>query len=137
MPGQFAIARTSELRGSITIAVAPSGWNVSPIPWSTSSVRAWMLASRVNCRSLAGLGGGERAALELLAEGVGDNLALAVTAVQDGVLGGLEPGQALVLGADRADHLAGEVALRVDAAAVGEHPDPGQLELLDLLGLVE
>ena len=32
----------------------------------------------------------------------------------------LEPGQALVFGADRADHLARHLALRVDAAAVGQ-----------------
>ena len=55
-------------------------------------------------------------------------------AVEDVVLARLEPGQALVVDPDRADHLRGELALRVDAAAVGELADPRQLQRCDPLG---
>ena len=49
--GQSAIARTSALRGSITIAVARFGWYVWATPARTSSVRAWIPASIVSRRS--------------------------------------------------------------------------------------
>ena len=72
-----------------------------------------------------------------VAAGVVDDLLLAVLAAEGLVLGLLEPGQALVLGADGADHLRRQLALRVEALAVGERVDPVDLELLDLVGLVE
>ena len=52
-------------------------------------------------------------------------------AAQDRFLACLEPDQALVFGADRADHLAGHFALRVGAAAVGQLADPFQLQPFD------
>src|SRR3954452_18938076 len=49
--GQSAMARTSELRGSMTIAVALFGWYVWARLARTSSVRAWIPASSVSLRS--------------------------------------------------------------------------------------
>ena len=53
------------------------------------------------------------------------------------VLGLLQPGQALVLGADGADHLRGQLALGIEAAAVGQRRDAVDVQLLDPVGLVE
>ncbi len=75
-----------------------------------------------------GLGGVERVALEFVAEGVADDLALAVGAVKDVLLGCLEPGEPLVVDADGADHLARELTLRVGAAAVRKDRDPRAAE---------
>ena len=107
------------------------------MPASTRSVSAWMLAIERELDVLAGLRGVERVALELVAERVADDLALAVGAVQDVVLGRLEPGQARVVDADGADHLARELALRVDAAAVREEPMPGRSSFSICVGLIE
>ena len=66
-----------------------------------------------------------------VAERVLDDPPFAVAAAEDRFLARLEPGQALVFGADGADHLPGHVALRVGAAAVGQLADPVQLQPFD------
>ena len=112
--GQFAIARICELRGFITIAVAPLGWYVWPRPASTCSVRAWISASIVSLRSWPCW------ALETvlrsisLPEPVDRHRALAARGPQEVVVGGLEPGEALVVGPDGPDHLGRELALGID-----------------------
>ena len=83
------------------------------------------------------LGALDRVALELVAEPVAHHLALAVGAVERLVLRLLEPGQALVVDPDRADHLARELALRVDPPAVRQQADAGPVEVADLLRLGE
>ena len=87
----------------------------------------------VSLRSAPGLGGLRPCSRSSSSPSASrDDLALAVGAVESLLLRGLEPGEALVLDPDGADHLAGELALRVDPAAVGEQADAGQLERLDL-----
>ena len=62
-----------------------------------------------------------------VAERVLDDPPFAVVAAQHRFLADLEPGQALVFGADGADHLPRHFALRVGAAAVGQLADPFQV----------
>ncbi len=69
--------------------------------------------------------------------GVVNDLLLAVVAAQRRVLGLLQAGQALVLGADGADHLRGQRPLRIEAAAVGQRRDALDVQLLDAVGLVQ
>ena len=72
--------------------------------------------------------------LDVLAEGVLDEAALAVRPVQQVVLGVLEAGQALAVGADHAEDLRGQRAARVVAQVPRGELDPGQAQLADAVG---
>ena len=131
--GQFAIARISEVSGSITIAVAPSGEYVSPTLDSTFSVSCWITGSSVSWTSSPSLRFLHVFHLDRLAERVGDDAAFAFFAGQRRLLALLDPGQPLAFVADDADHLAGHFALRVGPAAGGQLADPFEAQFFDLL----
>ena len=130
-PGQFAIARISRgarVHDDRRRAVGLVGLRRSRR--APRSVSAWRLASSVSFRSAPVGARVDRVALELVAERVADDLALAV-------------GRRAARSSSEASSPVrpwlsiptvpitwrGELALRVDAAAVGEQPDPGQVEL--------
>ena len=84
-------------------------------------------------------GAGDRALrvadLDVLAEGVLDEAALAVRPVQQVVLGVLQPGQPVAVGADHAEDLRGQRAARVVAQVARGELDPGQAQLADAVGV--
>src|SRR4029453_7165978 len=73
-------------------------------------------------------------ALDRVAQRVLGDLRLAIGPPYHVLVAALQPGQALILSPDGADHLGGEVSLRVHPAAVGEDPDPIEMELADPIG---
>ena len=83
---------------------------------------------------LALLRAADRVALDLLSEPVHSHGALPAGGAEQIVVGGLQPGQALVVDPDRPDHLSRQLPLRVDPPG-GRHRDhPGDVELSHPLG---
>ncbi len=82
---------------------------------------------------MAGGGAGDDVAADLLAERVLGDRDLAVGPREHVVLGLLDAEQPLPVVADRADQPTRVLALGIDAARVGEDPDPVEPELLDAI----
>ena len=116
------------MRGSITIAVASFGVNFCATAPRTSSVRCWMFASRVSATVLPGCS----VAASLIETGW--PIASRTTRRSPArprsvrVQRVLEPRQALAFGADDAEHLARERALRIDAPHHRRALDFGDLQ---------
>jgi len=84
---------------------------------------------------LAGFGALDLDHADRLTERVLDQPALAVLAAEPPVAGVLEARQSVVVGADAADHLRCQVALRIGALGLDHGADPLDLEALDFLTL--
>ena len=96
-------------------------------------MRSWIAASIVRRMSSPGLGALGVDDADRLAEGVVDDLALAVGAVQRLLVRLLEPAQAVVVGPDAPEHLRGQRALRIGAARLDDGADPLDPQAADLL----
>ena len=91
--GQFAIARISEVSGSITIAVAPCGEYVSPtLPAPFGLLLDHRVEGQLHVFAVARFL--HRFQLERVAERVGDDPPFAFFARQHRLLAFLDPGQA-------------------------------------------
>ena len=88
---------------------------VAPTSASTRSTLSWMAASIVSSRRAPGLAGLVSRIEIDSPERVLDQAPLAVGALQQLVVGVLDAAQAVAVGADRAQQLAGEVLARIDA----------------------
>ncbi len=117
----------------MTIAVAPCGIvGLADLVEHALGLRLDLAVDR-ELHVAAGLRLRDHVAADLVAERVARHRDLPVGPVQDAVLGGLDTEQALTVGADRANQATADVALRVDAARVGQRADPVETELLDLV----